>query len=245
MRARLSAIVFFLACAVPGPAEIRIEAPAAPYDTFAEFRDFYVRGSFPGGLRHPGNLTIEVFRGPVAAGHRVRLLKSHVDANGVTPPEDLETQLPDGKAWGQVDISKVPDLIKTPGGLENPDNKVMVTHDWFAAEIFGGVTKTYGIAYRDDTGKELEDLAQGDYTILVTGTSRDLLGQKATVEVHFSYRPKILGRFSPEAHVKNLEAYAQSHHCRILEDAFAGFFKPDPAGNPTYEIMNRWRPNNS
>ena len=37
---------------------LKIEAPVAPYDTFAEYRDFYVRGSFPATVRHPGNMAL-------------------------------------------------------------------------------------------------------------------------------------------------------------------------------------------
>jgi hypothetical protein len=245
VRIHLLGVSLVLAAAFPGQAQIHIEAPAPPFDTFGEFRDFYVRGSFPKGVRHPGNLKVELFRGTHAAGTPVRVLESQVDPDGVTPGGNLETTFRDGTAWGGVDPAKVPDLIKAPGGLEDPHNKVMVTHAWFAAEIFGGVTRDFHLAYQDGRGRNLEDLAQGDYTLQVTGTSGDLLGQTATAVVHFTYQPKLLGRFSPETHLKTLKAYGLNRHYRFLGDSFPGFFKPDPDGNPTYEIPGRWRPNNA
>jgi hypothetical protein len=233
------------ACALPCAAQLRIDFPAPPFDTFAESRDFYVRGSFPATVRKPGNVKVELFRGGKAEGEPCRVLTSQVGPDGTTPASSVETSYSPGKAWDGVDAARVPDLIKEPGGIENPENKVIVTRTYFAAEILGGVTKTFNTSYRTGQGAALKDLEKGTYTVKVTGLSGELAGLTATATVRMEYAPKLLGRFGPEAHKAKLLKYAQDNNLRVLTDPFPGFFKPEPAASPSYEIVARWSPNNA
>ena len=147
-----------------------ITQPSRNESVFAEMRDFYVYGIFPVRLERPGDLRIELFRGDNTTGERIRLIESHVDpVSGITPWSAIEMNYTDGLDWGN---KMVPDLVKEPGGLFNPTNKLVVTNDYYLGLVLGGVTKGIDTTYTDKDDRPLKDLTAGNYTLRVTGLFR-------------------------------------------------------------------------
>ncbi len=224
---------------------LRIDTPSEDERTFAPTRDLYVAGSFDQSVTLPGDVRVEIFRRGDAAGSPVRSLRSHVDpATGTTPPSAIETNYPPMKNWG---LSQGPDLVKEPGGFPATANKVLVTPTGFSALILGGVSKGFDTSYRGEDGGELEDLAEGDYTVIVTGLSGGITGATTRVDISFRPQAKILSRFKPAAHVQRLTEYAHTRGLRIYLDSLPGYLSQTaPDGSSiSYEIPSRWRPNNA
>ncbi|MEI6156991.1 MAG: hypothetical protein WCP87_01335, partial [Atribacterota bacterium] len=122
----------------PEPAFV-IDVPSKSETVFAEKRDFYVIGHFAPGVKVPGNIRVEVFRGSYTDGVPIRVIQSQVDEKtGMTPLESLEMKYEKGTDHG---LLLIPDLVKEPGGILNPNNKVVVTPDYFSGLILGGATK--------------------------------------------------------------------------------------------------------
>lgn len=219
-----------------------ITQPSANESTFAEMRDFYVYGIFPRRIEHPGDIRIELFRGDTAAGERVRLVESHVDPEtGTTPWSSIEMNYSAGVDWGN---KMVPDLVKEPGSLLDPSNKLVVTGDYYLGLILGGATKDFDTTYRDSRGDTLKDLTAGNYTLRVTGLSGDLAGQVAQKTLTFGRTSSALSTDRPPVNLANRFSYAWSHNLRVYRDWFPGYFQFAGYGNKGYSVPKRWNPNN-
>jgi len=227
----------------PGKGSLVITQPSDNETNFAEMRDFYVFGIFLDRLEYPGDIRIELFSGDSAGGERVRLLESHVDPiNGTTPLSSIETNYSEGQNRGNMMVA---DLVKQPGGLYNPSNKVVVTNDYYQGMILGGVTKDFDTTYRDNTGEPLRDLTAGTYTIRVTGLSGNLSGQMVEKIVTFGLTDSLFGTDRPPANLQNRITYADVHHLRIDRDWFPGYFIYPGYNNTGYTVPKRWNPNNA
>jgi hypothetical protein len=233
-----------------GPAAaIPLNVPSDNQTVFAETRDFTVVGYFNPPLRHPGDVQVELFAGSTTDGTPLRVIRSDVDpVTGVTPRTSLDFTYRNGQAFGPAGpisdpalIVMTPDLVKYPGGFDNPTNKVVVTRDYYAAVVLGGVSRDFDTRYSDgDTA--WSDLTAGTYTIRVTGHSGQLDGLAATRTITFDTTHAMLGRFSPDATKGPLLAYAAAHGYRTYIDPFPGFFSYN---GYSYEITGRWMANNS
>lgn len=246
-------LVFPLACSRTTepldslPPSIPIDIPSPDESTFAELRDFTVVGYFDPPLTQPGDIRIELFAGYRAFGEPVRVLQSHVDpVTGVTPRSALRFAYAQGMAWGPSGavsdttvMVMTPDLVADPGGLFDPSNKVVVTHDYFAAVILGGVSRDFDTRYGDAGWR---DLTAGNYTLRVSGVSGELAGGSQTRHIVFGRTHAMLGRFAPPEHKQRLLDYAAARRLRTYLDFFPGFFAFD---GYAYEIPGRWMPNNS
>ncbi|WP_319579436.1 hypothetical protein [uncultured Methanospirillum sp.] len=226
-----------------GVVSLVITQPSDNETNFAEKRDFYVYGIFPNRLDCPGDIRIELFAGDNAGGQRVRLLESHVDPlTGTTPLSCIETNYSEGQNRGNVMVA---DLVKEPGGLYDPSNKVVVTNDYYQGLILGGVTKDFDTTYRDNTGDPLKDLTAGTYTIRVTGLSGNLSGQVVEKIVTFGLTDSLFGTDRPPVNLQNRITYAGIHHLRIDRDWFPGYFIYPGYNNTGYTVPKRWNPNNA
>ncbi|MFH1139520.1 MAG: hypothetical protein V1816_25855 [Pseudomonadota bacterium] len=217
-----------------------IDVPSDKEKTMAEMRDFMVVGYFNPPLDHPGDIRIELFVGEQTMGTPIRVIESRVDpASGVTPDSAFETNYgPDGNNWG---LTKVPDLIKEPGGLDNPNNKVVVTNDYYAGVILGGVTRNYRTTYADEAGRPYRDLTAGVYTIRVKGLSGGLAHAVGAKTIRFDRTHALFGRFRPTEHFLMMQALGLANGLRVYIDPFPGYFSYN---NTSFEIRNRWMPNN-
>jgi hypothetical protein len=217
-----------------------IDQPSASETTYAEMRDFYVIGSYPEGVTRPGNIRMELFRGETASGTPIRTIQSQVDPTScVTLESSLDLTYASGSNYG---VTMVPDIVKEPNGLLDPNNKVVVTDTYYAGIILGGATKSFDTTYEGPDGTPLEDLTAGTYTVKVTGLSCDTQHMVATRQVHIGLTHASLGRFSPAASLAKLTAFANEMGYRIYLDNFPGYFAWK---SNLYEIKNRWMPNNS
>lgn len=226
----------------PAPSLV-ITQPSDNETNFAEKRDLYVYGVFPNRLEHPGDIRIELMKEENGSERRVRLLESHVDpVNGTTSPDSIETNYSEGLDWGD---QMVADLIKEPGGLLDPSNKVVVTHEYYLGMILGGVTKDFDTTYRDENGTPLEDLTAGNYTIIVTGLSGDVAGQVVVKPITFGLTDSLFGTDRPPVNLQNRIDYADVHDLRIDRDWFPGYFLFPGYNNTGYSVPKRWTPNNA
>jgi len=242
-RAPTENVAFRHAAAIP------LDVPSGNQTVFAETRDFTVVGYFKPPLRHPGDVQVELFAGSAAIGTPLRTLRSNVDpTTGLTPRASLDFSYRNGQAFGPngplSDPSRIvmtPDLVKYPGGFRNPANKVVVTRDYYAAVVLGGVTREFDTDYGDGSST-WSDLTAGTYTIRVSGHSGQLHGLSATRTITFDTTHAMLGRFSPDASKRRLLAYAAERGYRTYIDPFPGFFT---FNGYSYEIAGRWMANNS
>ena len=253
MRIPFIVIIFFLigitgSCVVaityeqnPGQFLV-ITQPSNNETVFAEMRDFYVYGVFTEPLQKPGNIRIELFKGDDTSGERMRLIESHVDVtNGTTPESAIEMNYTDGLDWGN---KMVPDLVKEPGGLFNPSNKVVVTNDYYLGLVLGGVTKGVDTTYTDKDGRPLKDLTAGNYTIRVTGLSGNLTGNVAEKTLTFGLTNSSLSTDRPPINLKNRFEYSWARNLRIYRDWFPGYFRFPGYGDRGYSVPKRFNPNN-
>jgi hypothetical protein len=233
-----------------GPAAaIPLNVPSDNQTVFAETRDFTVVGYFNPPLKHPGDVQVELFAGATATGTPLRTIRSDVDpTTGVTPRASLDFSYRNGQAFGPdgpvadpAVIVMTPDLVKYPGGFDNPNNKLVVTRDYYAAVVLGGVTRDFDTTYGDGDST-WSDLTAGTYTIRVSGHSGQLDGLAATKTITFDTTHAMLGRFSPNGTKGPLLAYAAAHGYRTYIDPFPGFFS---FNGYSYEITGRWMANNS
>lgn len=232
--------IFLVSCSSSAPATFTITQPSEYETNYAELRDFYVIGSYPSGVTMPGNIKIELFRGGSTNGVPIRTIQSSVDNETcLTPESSLDTTYPNGNNYG---ITMVPDIVKEPGGILNPNNKVVVTSTYFAGLILGGATKDFDTTYEDSQGNPLEDLTAGTYTIKVTGLSCDTYLMTTTKQITFGLTHASLGRFTPASSLAKLTAFTRENNYRIYLDNFPGYFN---WLGKLYEIKSRWMPNNS
>ena len=220
-----------------------IEAPSLSETTFGEARDIYIRGALASWVTRPGNVRIELFKGTRVEGEPLRVIESHVDpATGTTPVSALYLDYPNGERKGGKHLVMVPDIVQEPDGFLFPGNKVVVTKDYFAGVLLGGVTRNFDTDYTDAQGLPLEDLRAGTYTLRVKGLSGDLAGTVWTMPLSFGHSHKLIGRFKPQEHFDRLKAHAREKGLRIFLDPFPGYYW---SGNDGYEIQTRWRANNA
>lgn len=223
-----------------------IAVPSENERYFGEKRDFYVVGNFEAGVPRIGNVRIELFRGETTSGAPIRLIESHVDETGVTPVSAIETDYPEGEGWK---LDKAPDLVNDPGGFFYPGNKVLVSKTYFGGIILGGATKDFDTDYEDSSSAPLEDLTEGVYTLQVTALSGDAILQRETMKLYFEPMFKLFGAFRPDTdespHKSKFVDYAKANGYRMFLDPFAGYFFPEGFNVGSYEIKNRWRPQNS
>lgn len=242
-----------LSAGCPAGAErepLPLDLPSAGELVFAEKRDFVVVGYFKTRLVSPGDVRIELFAGTDTRSRPVRSIQSHVDrATGLTPREALDLAYAHGQAWGPqgagtdpAETVMTPDLVAVPGGIEDPTNKVVVTPEYYAGVVLGGVSRTFDTRYAAADGVPWTDLVAGVYTIRVTGLSGDLAGRTSSRRIEFGRTHSMLGRFSPYVSRESMLAYAVERGFRTYFDFFPGFFSH--AGH-TYEIPGRWMANNA
>ena len=250
---RIHVLIFLIICLLPviivadnqdsGAVSLVITQPSDNETNFAEKRDFYVYGIFPNRLDYPGDIRIELFTGNSAGGQRVRLLESHVDPlNGTTPLSSIETNYSEGQDRGNLMVA---DLVKEPGGLYDPSNKVVITNDYYQGMILGGVTRDFDTTYRNEKGDPLKDLTTGTYTIRVTGLSGNLSGQVVEKTITFGLTDSLFGTDRPPVNLQNRINYADIHHLRIDRDWFPGYFLYPGYNNTGYAVPKRWNPNNA
>lgn len=255
--AALALACLLVACEADDPAGPNLVEQGPPIDIpssdelcFAEGRDFTVVGYFEPPLSQPGDIRVELFAGYDTSATPVRVVRSHVDpATGITPRASLNFSYAKGVAWGPEGLVNdpevmvmTPDLVATPGGLADPTNKVVVTNEYYAAVVLGGVTRDFDTLYEDAEGSPWDDLTAGVYTLRVTGESGDLAGRTQLRRVEFGLTDAMLGRFAPLYHKERLLEEAASRGLRTYTDFFPGFFSHD---GYSYEIVGRWMPNNS
>ena len=239
---------------IPQCVIMTVEQPSQYERIFAEGRDFYVKGNFT----HPQGVPIDIKISLVDEnGNTIRMIKSNVNADGITDPGDVDMSLIDEKSrWGDV---LAPDLIVSPLGYANAENKLLVTRDYYHGMIQGGVSKetgTYNVPYADGSLKEIEGIiTAGRYTLIIEAFEKDgsrvmitddiaknTVMQNLTVDVEFGITNASFGRFSPAASKEKLIGYARENDRRVYLDWFPGYYS---AGAGGYEIKDRWQRNNA
>lgn len=241
-----AAVIFFLVLLIL-PAgvlarDLLITQPSANETHLAEMRDFYVYGIFSGTMINPGDVRIEVYSGTTPAGTPVRVIESHVDpVSGITNGSVIDASYANGTRNNSV---MVPDLIKEPGGILDPTNKLVVTNRYYLGEILGGVTKSFDTSYTNSTGAVLTDLTAGDYFIEVTGLSGNLSGQKANTTITLGITDTVLGSFRNIPNKNAITQYGITHNLRTYFDWFPGYFTDPDDSTRWYEAPGRWTPNN-
>ncbi|MEN6609835.1 MAG: PGF-pre-PGF domain-containing protein [Methanoregulaceae archaeon] len=224
--------------------DLLITQPSANETRIAEMRDFYVYGIFSGTVVNPGNVRIEVYSGDTVTGTPIRVVESHVDpVNGTTNDSVIDTSYANA-SWTSGVVIKVPDLVKEPGGIRDPTNKVVVTNRYYLGEILGGVTKSFDTNYTDSTGATLTDMKAGNYTIEVTGLSGNLSGQKANTTIIMNTTSTVLGSFRNIPNKNAITQYGITHNLRTYFDWFPGYFQDPDNSSIWYQADNRWTPNN-
>ncbi|MDD1687319.1 PGF-pre-PGF domain-containing protein [Methanoregula sp.] len=207
-----------------------ITQPSANETSFAEMRDFYVYGVFSPVAVSPGDFSIELYQesactGDTCSGSPVRAVRSHVDpVTLVTNASQIDWSFVDGST---VKGGYVPDIIKTDtggGGLNDPNNKVVVTHSYYAGLIQGGVTQDYNTTYKGSNGVKLQNITDGDYRIKVIGLSGEFSGQTVTKSIHFGITDTAFGTNRPTSNKNVRTSYAIEHGLRTYYDAFPGYF---------------------
>ena len=257
----LLGLMFTLSCSDSGSTDsntgeslITIDVPSAYETVLAEMRDFYVIGYFGADnangvltyVDYPGDVKIELYRGSAATGTPIRTVQSNVDPTTLTTPKSVMNYDYSESQWWPRGVVKesltVPDIVTEPGGFYNPENKCIVSNNYYAGLFLGGVTKDFDTTYMDASGNALEDLTAGTYTIKVTGLSGTLSGYTDTKTITLGLTHASLGRFSPKSTKDKLVSYSRARGYRIYFDPFPGYFF---IGDKTCEIKNRWMPNNS
>ena len=222
--------------------DLVITQPSVNETHLAEMRDFYVYGIYPKMVAYPGNIKIEVFSGDSATGTPVRVIQSMVDPiTGITNESVIDSTYVNGTRKNNV---MVPDLVKAPGGILDPSNKLVVTNNYYLGLVLGGVTKDFDTNYTDSLGDPLIDLAAGNYTIRVTGLSGDFTGKVTEKTVTFGITDAVLGSVRAIPNKNAIIQYAITHNRRAYFDWFPGYFTDPVDGSKWYEAPGRWKPNN-
>ena len=239
------------------PVYLTITQPSVNETILAEGRDFYVWGNFTNPSDIPVNIRISLAN----ETGTVRMVKSTVNASGVTASEDVDmSKITDPYyTWGGL---LAPDLIIHPGGYENAENKLLVnkTLAYYHGMIQGGATRdmgTYNVYDADGNLNEIDGiLTAGTYTVIVEAfdiygnpvqmynDSGEELFWNQTVDLTFGLTNASLGLFRPENTKQKLIEYAQNNNRRTYFDWFPGYFQMEN-GNAGYEIRDRWQPNNA
>jgi hypothetical protein len=246
-RVACTLIVLALLLLLPAQAaELTITQPGANETRIAELRDFYVYGIFNGTVTNPGDLRIELSKGDTPTGPPVRIIRSHVDpVSGITNASVLNQSYCNVTGYCTwTNGAMVPDLVKSPGGLPNPANKLVVTNRYYLGMIQGGVTKDFETSYTNGTGAPLADLTAGNYTIRVTGLSGSFTGQSVNETITLGLTRTALGRFSPASNMNAVTQYAIAHDRHVYYDWFPGYFTDPDNASVSWASPRRWTPNN-
>ena len=251
-----SACLLFYSSALSAEAVvISILAPSAEEQVLESGRDFYVIGKIErrglGTEDMSFDIRVDVAEtGLVRDGKTLplRTVSSRVDPlTGLTPERDIYYRY-EGKApWVNISREELfryppPDLVYRhgdPKSFYDPSLKAIVTKDRFAVLIQGGVTKDFDTSYNYP-----EDLAWKLYRIIVTAVIGDKILARAEEDVMFgTVQEKILARFSPDEHMKEVVFFAEENGFRIYRDLFPGYW--NCADGSVYEIPRRWRANDA
>lgn len=237
--------------------QISVLEPSVWETVMESGRDFYVIGKIDRegktAAETPFDIRVEVaVTGLVRAGERipVRTVQSRVDPKtGVTPMRDIMFTY-EGKApWidiprAELEKSPPPDLVYRFADIESfydPSVKAVVTEDSFAVLVQGGVTKDFDTIYAAHYDGDLEWKL---FRVFVAAISGDQVLTESEMDIMFgTVQDKVLSRFSPPEHLKNVEAFAKEHGYRIYKNSFPGYW--NYGLSRTYEIPLRWRRNNS
>lgn len=257
--------ISLLAAGAACAAAISITCPSVQQSTLAPTRDFYVIGVIsrddPASVR-PLDIRVDLYR--LTGGRKlVRTVWSRVGASGLTEEnvisEDFASKNPFVNNYPKTPDWKwiAPDMTYDPIGKNSfgdPRKKAIVydkynfnswtgkytNGDFYAAMVQGGVTKRFATNYDYLYGRN-NDLKAGDYQLVVTAFSRkdgkDVTS--ADMKLHFGFTSdKILSRFSPNEHMKNVTDFAKTGGYYMLLDKFPGYWD-------SFEVVSRWRPNDS
>lgn len=234
-------LLFAPAAAAAG--HLVITQPSPAESQIAELRDFYVYGIFNGTVDYPGDVLVEVYAGDTATGMPVRVVRSQVDpATGVTNESVIDSTFPGAV---RTNGAMVPDLVKAPGGIRYPGNKVVVTPRYYLALVQGGATRDFATSYTGADGKPLADLTAGNYTILVTGLSGACAGETGTRTITLGLTSTVLGTFKPPANLATLVHYGRDRDRHCYLDWFPGYFVDPDNRSVRFESPGRWTPNNA
>ncbi len=247
-------LIYFPALSAEGVV-ISILAPSAEEQVLESGRDFYVIGRIEREGKSPEDMPFDIRvdvaeTGLVRDGKMIplRIVSSRVDPfTGLTPGRDIYFRY-EGKApWVDINREELyrsppPDLVYRHGDPESfydPTLKAVVTEGRFAVLIQGGVTKDFDTSYNYP-----EDLAWKLYRIIVTAVSGDKILAQAEEDVMFgTVQEKVLARFSPDEHMKEVVSFAEENGFRIYRDLFPGYWRC--ADGSVYEIPRRWRANDA
>ena len=258
-------MIMLLAASVACAAAVSITCPSVQQSTLAPTRDFYVIGVIsrdsPASAQ-PLDIRVDLYR--LTGGRKlVRTVWSRVGASGLTENDVISSDFaannpfvnnyPKTPDWKWI----APDMTYDPAGKNSfgdPRKKAIVYDkhdfnswtgkytdgDFYAAMVQGGVTKSFATNYGYLYGKN-SDLKAGDYQLIVTAFSRkdgkDVTS--ADMKLHFGFTSdKILSRFSPNEHMKNVTDFAKTGGYYMLLDKFPGYWD-------SFEVVSRWRPNDS
>ncbi len=247
-----------LICALTSSSEalsISILSPSLEEQVLESGRDFYVigmidrDGTTPGEL--PFNIKVDIAEtGLVRDGSivPVRTVRSCVDPlTGLTPEKNIYYRYEGRAPWVRTSretLSKFPppDLVYNhgdPQSFYDPSLKAVVTEDRFAVLIQGGVTKDYdtGYAYPEELGWKL-------YRIIVSAEAGGEVLARTEADVMLgTVQEKVLARFSPGEHMREVISFAEEKGLRIYRDLFPGYWKCYDGS--VYEISRRWRANDA
>ncbi|MDI9371356.1 MAG: SYNERG-CTERM sorting domain-containing protein [Synergistaceae bacterium] len=251
----VASLLFGIPCAEA--VKLEVVVPSEGSRLLASTRDFYAIVAIDREGKNPEqerfNVHFELYRdGDLDA---VRTVSSIVDnITGLTPLNAVKLDYEHGQTPGEVInilSAPPPDLVfdpSRPASFYDATVKAVVTRHYAAALIQGGNTKEFDTNYPTIYTRDLEE---GAYTLKVkaVGEAGAEL-HSVTVPLTFGTVPdKIISRFSPPAHVENVEAFAQVNNSHIYSDPFPGYWDASTlphGGGPSdlfYEINRRWRPN--
>lgn len=224
---------------------LTIQYPSVTQTTIAQGRDFYVIGKITGTLA--ANATMEVTVSDFATGKVVRRVHTaiknneagmNVDYDGISITGDKE----------QFRKSCMPDLVydpSNPSSFYDTWNKCYFTDSVYTCLIYGG-KYTKDVNTKDEEGNELTVLPLGDYIITVSigGYS---VSQVITIG---DIQNKILARFHPMNHRKNMIAEAERMNYTMFLDPFPGYwdtmmFNPEWGVNYVADNPRRWKYNDA
>ncbi len=100
-------------------------------------------------------------------------------------------------------------------------------HDGYICALISGGEYTGHIENKNEDGTPFEALTEGEYTInaSVKTAAGNTVSESYRVTLG-SVGHKVLSRFSPAAHLYNVQGDAESNGWRVYIDAFAGYWQP-------------------
>lgn len=248
-------LTIFVFSASAEAVSVSIIAPSEKEQVLESGRDFYVIGMINRQGLSPGEMPFDIRvdiaeTGLVRDGKiiPVRTVRSRVDlSTGLTPERNIYYRYTGKAPW--VNISREtlcrfppPDLVYRhgdPDSFYDPSLKAVVTEDRFGVLIQGGVTKDFdtGYAYPEELGWKL-------YRIIVTAEAEGNVLAVAEADVMFgTVQEKILARFTPDEHMREVLSLAEKKGLRLYRDLFPGYWRC--ADGSVYEIPRRWRANDA